>query len=174
MSLGILWQANHSIAAPLVYGAPYPINAFTHNTFFDFAGNLIGLIVVISFLIPLSVLLRSMVLEKELRLKEELLMMGATRASYYGSILITHGVSFLITSLICAAEIGFSCYKHSSASLVAVLFILFAMGTLAFTLAMVPIFKNSRVAALVGPLVFFGCAATAQMNAHHLPHTAAP
>jgi hypothetical protein len=77
------------------YGVPFPINAYSHNvtlpgfeprlsdsnslipmtgvrililarqTFFDFAGNLIGLVVVFSFLVPLSTMLRTLVLEKE-------------------------------------------------------------------------------------------------------------
>ena len=70
--------------------------------------------------------------------------------------LLTHGVSFLIVAVICAAEIGFSCYTRSDATLVLALFVLFAFATLAFTLALVPLFKNARVAALVGPLIFFG------------------
>ena len=66
----------NSLASPLAYGIPLPIPAYSHNTFFDFAGNLIGLVVVFSYLVPLSTMLRTLVLEKEMRLKEELLMMG--------------------------------------------------------------------------------------------------
>ena len=43
---------------PFAYGVPFPIKAYTHNQFFDFAGNLIGLVVVVSLLIPLSTMLR--------------------------------------------------------------------------------------------------------------------
>ena len=85
-------------------------------------------------MVPLSTMLRSLVLEKELRLKEELLMMGATRTSYYASILTVHGTSFLVTALICAAEIGASCYTRSDTSLYLMLFITFALATLSFTL----------------------------------------
>lgn len=100
-------------------------------------------------------MMRSLVLEKESKLREELLMMGASLPAYYGSILLTYGVSFLLTALIGAAEIGFSCYTHSSPSLVILLFSLFALSSLAFTLALTPFFTNSRLAALMGPLLFF-------------------
>lgn len=38
--------SNRSVEAPMAYGMPFPINAYSHNIFFDFAGNLIGLVVV--------------------------------------------------------------------------------------------------------------------------------
>mgnify|MGYP007078369923 CR=1 FL=1 len=82
-------------------------------------------------------------------------MMGTSLPAYYGSILITYGASFLATALIGAAEIGFSCYTHSSPVLVLMLFILFALSSLAFTLMLMPWFRNARLAALLGPLLFF-------------------
>jgi len=141
--------------SPLAFGVPFPVKGYTKNTFFDFAGNLIGLVVVFSLLIPLSTMLRALVLEKEAKLREELLMMGTSISAYYGSVLIMYGASFLVTSLIAAAEIGFSCYTKSDAILVLLLFVLFAISSLAFTLALTPFFRNARVAALCGPLIFF-------------------
>ncbi|KAL1503435.1 hypothetical protein AB1Y20_011923 [Prymnesium parvum] len=137
------------------FGVPFPTAAYTHNVFFNFAGNLVGLVVVFSTLIPLSTMLRSLVLEKESKLREELLMMGTALPAYYASILLTYGASFVATALIGAAEIGFSCYTHSSPTLVLLLFVLFALASLAFTLAMTPFFTNARLAALLGPLLFF-------------------
>ena len=147
--------AEPTLPPPLAVGIPFPIEAFTHNTFFNFAGNLIGLVVVFSFLIPISTMLRALVLEKESKLREQLLTMGATLPAYYGSVLATYGTSFFITAIICAMIIGFSCYQYSAWSLVLVLFILFALASLAFTLALSPFFTNARLAALVGPLLFF-------------------
>ena len=83
-------------------------------------------------------------------------MMGATRSSYYGSVLCVYGAAFILAALIAAAEIGSSCYTRSQGSLVVTLFVLFALATMCFTLALVPFFKNARMGALVGPLLFFG------------------
>ena len=55
---------------------PFPIAAYQHNVFFDFAGNLIGLVLVFSFLVPLGLMLKALVNEREARLRELLLIMG--------------------------------------------------------------------------------------------------
>ena len=142
-------------AVPWPYGVPYPIAAYTHNVFFNYAGNLIGLVLVFSFLIPLSTMLRALVLEKESRLRELILIMGTSLQAYYASILATYGLTFIVIAVLSASEIGLSCYTHSDFSLVLVFFVLFALAALAFTLALSPFFKNARVAALLGPLLFF-------------------
>ena len=72
--------------APLLLGIPFPVPAYEVNTYYAFAGNLIGLVVVFSFLIPVSTMLRALVLEKEEKLREQLLTMGATLPAYYGSV----------------------------------------------------------------------------------------
>eukprot|EP00967_Tisochrysis_lutea_P131679 scaffold229164_cov27-Tisochrysis_lutea.AAC.7 len=144
-----------SDSSPSIYGVPFPVDAYKHNLFFNFAGNLIGILVIFSLLVPLSTLLRGIVLERETKLKEQLLMMGTAPSAYYASMLVVSGGTFLLISLLTAAELGFSCYAHSDASLVVLLFVLFGAATLTFTLAMAPFFANARLAALVGPLVFF-------------------
>ena len=142
-------------AQPLPYAVPYPVEAFTHNTIFEHIGNLIGLVIVFSFIIPVSTMLRALVLEKESKLRENLLMMGARLPSYYGSLVGTYFASFLVISLCTAAEIGHSTFVRSSPLLVLLLFVLFGTATLAFTLALAPFFRRANVAAVVGALFFF-------------------
>ena len=79
--------------------------------------------------------------------------MGTAPTAYYTSLLATSAAAFLLISAVCAAEIGLSCYTHSDGVLVLLLFLLFGLATLAFTLAMAPLFSNARLAALVGPLL---------------------
>ncbi|EOD16726.1 ATP-binding cassette transporter [Emiliania huxleyi CCMP1516] len=81
--------------------------------------------------------------------------MGTAPPAYYTSLLATSAAAFLLISAVCAAEIGLSCYTHSDGALVLLLFLLFGLATLAFTLAMAPLFSNARLAALVGPLLYF-------------------
>ena len=140
---------------PSAYGVPFPIPSYSHNAFFDFAGNLIGLVVVFSFLVPISSLLRTIVLERELKLREQLYIMGLRPSAYYGATLIVSGTTYVIIALIAAAEIAPTTYPHSSGSIVVVLFVEFALSTLAFTIALAPLFRNARLAAFVGPCAFF-------------------
>ena len=51
--------------------------AYTHAIFYDFAGSLIGLTCVFSLIIPLSTMLRALVLEREDQLRETLFIMGS-------------------------------------------------------------------------------------------------
>ena len=108
-----------------------------------------------SYLIPVSTLLRALVLEKEAKLREQLLTMGATLRAYYGAVLTTYGLTYLIAGAVCAGIVGSSCLTSSSPSLVVLLFALFTLASLAFTLALSPFFTDARVAALAGPLLFF-------------------
>ena len=139
----------------LPYGMPFPVLENKLNSFFAFAGNLVGLVCVLAYLIPVSTTLRTLVLEKESKLREQLLMMGVTLPAYYGSVLTTFGASFFIIAAISGVIISIGCFTLSSPGIVAILFILFALASLAFTLAISSLFRNSRVAALAGPLIFF-------------------
>ena len=53
-----------------IYAAPYPTTAYANNRFLDHAGPLVGLVIVLSFIIPLATMLRALVLEKESKLRE--------------------------------------------------------------------------------------------------------
>ena len=119
----------------LPYGMPFPVLENELNSFFAFAGNLVGLVCVLAYLIPVSTTLRTLVLEKESKLREQLLMMGVTLPAYYGSVLTTFGASFAIIAAISGVIISIGCFTHSSPGIVAILFILFALASLAFTLA---------------------------------------
>lgn len=44
-----------------VYAAPYPTTAYASNRFLDHAGPLVGLVIVLSFLVPLATMLRALV-----------------------------------------------------------------------------------------------------------------
>ena len=137
------------------YGMPFPVPAYAHNTFLDHAGSLVGLVVVLSFLVPVSTMLRSLVLEKETKLRESLLMGGTSLSSYYSSLLVTFGLAFVVIAMISAMEVSGATFKHSDVSLIIVFFALFALAALGFTVALSPFFRNARVAAVLGPLALF-------------------
>ena len=100
-SLNGLIRAQYSDSSGLdVVGVPYPTAAYEQNLFFEFAGNLIGLVVVFSLLIPLSTMLRALVLERESKLREQLLIMGTSLPAYYGAFIVTYGTTFVIAGTI--------------------------------------------------------------------------
>jgi len=121
----------------------------------DPGADLLGLVVVFAFLIPISTTVRAVVLERESKLREQLLTMGATHTSYWGSVLATYGSQYLVTAFICGLLVIPFCFPNSSPGLIFIHFILFALASLAFTLALTPFFRNARIGALAGPGIFF-------------------
>jgi ATP-binding cassette subfamily A (ABC1) protein 3 len=138
-----------------VYASPFPVPEYSNNRFLDHAGPLVGLVIVLSFLIPLATMLRALVLEKESKLREGLLMSGLSLPAYYQSIVITYGGTFVLVALLAAFIITPNLFPLSSFFLVLLLFVLFALAVLAYTCAISSFFSNARVAAILGPLSLF-------------------
>ena len=64
---------------------PFPTAAYDTSLFYALVGPLIGQIVTLAFLIPVALMLRALVLEKEERLREQLLTQGTRNAAYFAS-----------------------------------------------------------------------------------------
>ena len=62
--LGAAAASSDAGLGAFVYAAPFPTAAYANNRFLDHAGPLVGLVIVLSFLIPLATMLRALVLEK--------------------------------------------------------------------------------------------------------------
>ena len=58
--------------------------------------------VVLSFLIPVSTMLRAVVLERETKLREQLLIMGTSLSAYYASHAVVHLSTFLLIAIVSA------------------------------------------------------------------------
>ena len=80
---------------------------------------------------------------------------GRRPSAYYASIFTTYGTQFILIGLVEAALLGPTIFPHCSSSLVVLTFLLFGCGAVAFGLALSPFFPTARIAALVGPLIFF-------------------
>ena len=162
----------HSSGLPAgghLYGSPYPIPRFTHNQFFDHAGSVVGLVLVLSFMIPVSMMVRAIVLERESKLREQLLIMGTALPAYYGALATVHVSTFVLIALFagCVLILG-GTFVLASPLLVLAFFFTFAVAVAAFAAALTPFFHNAKVAAIVAPLVLF---ITAQFINFFLDHS---
>lgn len=113
-----------------------------------------ALVALISFALPVALVLRTITLEKQLRLKEHLLTHGVTSSAYYASVLIMGVAVFSFVAFWEAIILGAGLFDHSDFLVVALFILLFAAANFAFTLTLAPFFWNARVAAILGPLVF--------------------
>jgi ABC-type Na+ efflux pump permease subunit len=83
-----------------LWSMPMPTPQYNINTFFASNSYLIGLVLAMGFLYPMSVLVKSIVEEKELRLKETLLILGVKPWAYLLSWMIVAYSVFLIGSIL--------------------------------------------------------------------------
>ena len=82
-------------------------------------------------------------------------MSGLLLSAYYGSILVTYGLTFLIAAVLGGALITPNLFPLANPLLVMLLFVLFALAVLAYTATLSAFFKNARVASILGPLSLF-------------------
>lgn len=83
-----------------VKGFPWPSkHIYIGNTV---AGMLFIFVLVIAFQVPASSMVKSIVQEKELRLREYMRVLGLLRAAYWGSWFVTHLCMLLVTGALCA------------------------------------------------------------------------
>lgn len=108
----------------------------------------------ISFSVPCGLVLRTLNLEKELRLKEHLLVNGVRLRDYYVAVLALGGAIFTLIALIVSLVLGLGIFPHASLPVFLVTMLCFGAASLSFTLALSSIFWSARVATILGPLIF--------------------
>lgn len=112
------------------------------------------LLILLGLLYPLASMLRSIVLEKELRQKELMKVMSVTECDIEWSWFTSYFVFHLVTA-VCAAAASASLYEKSSFVILLIFWILAYTAIIAFAFAMASLFSKATTATLVGELVFF-------------------
>jgi ATP-binding cassette subfamily A (ABC1) protein 3 len=115
----------------------------------------LGIFYMLSFLYPVSRMVRSLVLEKEERIKEGMKMMGLTDFAYNVSWLITLLVQMAVVSILIVLVTSSSVFQYSDKFLVFIYFMSFSLSIMCLCFLMATWFSRAKVASLVGPMVFF-------------------
>ncbi len=101
----------------------------------------------------MSQLIRGLVLEKELRLREALRQMGATDGALWGSWMAVYASLYFVMSVLIAV-MGIRVFPASNKGLIFVLFYLYALAATAFSFLISVFFTKSRVAAVLGSIIW--------------------
>ena len=134
-----------------------PVKDFDENPFFLFASAFVGLVGVYAYLYPLSINIRTIAQEKEVRIKQGMLIMGLYPMAMYLAWLISCVLVAIITAVLLTIEMKMTFLQYVSPSLMLVLNLLFALTTVAFAFICSTLFSKARLAAIVGPLLLFIC-----------------
>ena len=147
-------------ALPLPRGArldvrvkSYPFPAYSTNLGSTYAAVFFGLAFVFAFVVAAASMCQSVVLEKELRLREGMEIMGMSRSAYWGSWFTTSYASLLLVSFLVSA-IGSYPFKHTDWTVTFIFLTVWSAQLTAFCFFLSACFRDAKVAAVAGALFY--------------------
>lgn len=146
-----------------IHAAAFPIQEFTFDTFFDLVQDLIPMIFVIVYLMPVSQIVAVIVLEKEVRAREMMRIMGVSDFMIILSWYLTYATFFFVLSLLMTVICGVIFPSSAAAGggfagSLFLIFLLFGATTIAFCFVISTLFQrafNGVVASLMLFIVLF-------------------
>jgi ABC-type multidrug transport system ATPase subunit len=138
-----------------IMSMPFPTLEYSLNQFFLTAGFLMGLVASMGFLYPMSRLVKLLVEEKELRLRETLYILGVKSWAYWLSWVMVSYVIFLGASLLISLLLHGSVISHSSLGYLFALFALFSSSIIGFSFFIAAFFSKAKLAAIMAPIGLF-------------------
>lgn len=127
-----------------------PTEEYTTSNFQAIISSTLGLFYMLSFLYPVSRLIRALVLEKEGRIKEGMKMMGLSDTVYNLSWLITSLFQFTIVSILITLVTADNVFEYSNKFIVFLFFEVFSLAIINFCFLLATLFSKSKSASLLG------------------------
>lgn len=140
---------------PEIVLIPFPTPSYDQNPFYTQVGFLLGLAIVMSTMYPMSRLTKSVVEEKELKMREVMKIMGLREWVHQISWFLSAFVLFFWIALSCTFITQSSFLVHSNGAILFAYFFLFCMSEINFAFFVSVFFSNSKLAAIVAPVVLF-------------------
>lgn len=133
---------------------PFPTPPYIDDPFANTIANVLGLFFTIIYMWPVTRLIKGIVEEKQLRIKEGMRMMGLPDSALYCSWFGTYTLIFFLTSLLITIVTSGSVYAHSNKFYIFLFFFFFAMSTFSFCWLVSVFFSRSTVGTTMGALIF--------------------
>eukprot|EP01038_Epipyxis_sp_PR26KG_P005748 gene5748-7937_t len=132
-----------------------PTSAYKTDNFQYVISSTLGIFYMLSFLYPVSRIIRSLVVEKETRIKEGMKIMGVSDTVYNLSWLITTVLQMTIVSILITLVTGGSVFEYSNKVYVFIYFEVFSLAVINLCFLCATFFSRSKTASLLGPMIFF-------------------
>ncbi|XP_070027820.1 ABC transporter A family member 1 isoform X2 [Nicotiana sylvestris] len=136
--------------------APFPTREYTDNEFQSIVKKVMGVLYLLGFLYPISRLISYSVLEKELKIKEGLYMMGLKDEIFHLSWFITYAIQFALSSAILTLCTMSTLFQYSDKTLVFAYFLSFGLSGITLSFMISTFFTRAKTAVAVGTLSFLG------------------
>ncbi|GET86725.1 abc transporter, putative [Leishmania tarentolae] len=119
------------------------------------ASMLVVFILSLSFLHPVSQLTKRIVLEKELRIREAILIMGLSNTSLHLSWFVTYSLQYLVECICMTILMKVTFVPSSDAFVLFLTFYLFTITTIPLSGLIAVFFSKARLASMLTPLIYF-------------------
>ncbi|KAJ1435103.1 hypothetical protein B484DRAFT_417255, partial [Ochromonadaceae sp. CCMP2298] len=133
-----------------------PTQAYKSDEFQFVISSTLGIFYMMAFLYPVSRMIRALVLDKETRIREAMMMMGLSDAVYNLSWLITLSTQMTLVALLITLVTSTSVFEYSDKFYVFLYFQAFGLAVINMCFLLSTLFSRSKAASLLGPLIFFG------------------
>ncbi|CAC9461684.1 ATP-binding cassette protein subfamily A, member 4 [Leishmania infantum JPCM5] len=134
---------------------PAPTRGYRDDQFLAYGGRFVLLILVLGFLYPVSKMTKRIVLEKELRLREAMLIMGLSEVVMYTAWFLIYVVQYAAVSLIMAILLRATYLTKSNFGIVFFLLFFFSLSIITLSGLMAVFFNKARLSAILAPLIYF-------------------
>jgi hypothetical protein len=115
----------------------------------------LGLTIAMAYLYPTSRTIKSMVEEKETRMKEILFILGVRSWAHWLSWVIATGIIFFVIAALVTRVLSAKVLLHSSVAYLFAFIGLFSTATIGFCFVIASFFSRAKLAAIVGPMALF-------------------
>ena len=147
------WLRAETFAPQQVDFVPFPTGAYKINLFYTVVLPNLTLLFVIAYLVPVTRLVRGLVIEKELKLRETMRIMGLSQAAHLLSWCGMYAAIYAVIAALIAA-IGTQIFPKSSVVVIFFIFFAFGLSSTTFCVLVSVFFSKSRKATVVGGVFF--------------------
>eukprot|EP00980_Cylindrotheca_fusiformis_P001021 scaffold276_cov132-Cylindrotheca_fusiformis.AAC.16 len=138
-----------------IFSGPMPTAAYSQNPFFLQVGYLLGLTMVMAFLYPTSRLIKTIVEEKETKMKETLLILGVREWAHWLSWFFTSLIIFLFITITVTFTLTSTVLQFSNPGYIFLYILLFSTSTIGFCNSIASLFSRAKLAGIIGPVALF-------------------
>ncbi|KAG1688669.1 hypothetical protein DVH05_027488 [Phytophthora capsici] len=155
-----LRQAPQSMLGSIV--APFPVDTYTSSPFYANIASVFSIVFIMAYLFTISRILVVLVLEKELRQREFMKILGVTEKTIILTWYVTYATILFVGAVVQAVAGLAGLFPNSSLIVTFLFFFLFGLSVLALAFLISTLFSKARVGAFVGMVAFFAMYAVSQ------------
>ncbi|CAM9360676.1 unnamed protein product [Chrysoparadoxa australica] len=135
--------------------ANFPSNEYETDGFWDSVGFMFSFLIVLATMYPVANVIKALVVDKEKKIKEGMLMMGLGTKTYTMSWVFHFLAVFFFLSLLLTITGARNVFEFSSPGIVFFFFFLFSWATIAYCFFLSTFFSRARTATTFGSVIFF-------------------